>query len=393
MRPLNSATLALTILLSASSGLGFMMFGVWIRVLNETHGYSLLTLSLATSTLLVTSGLLGILVGRMLQRHDARAVIAVGSAFGCCGLTLIGYADTLALLFVGYLLFAVAFACNSVLVSSILIARWFRNQQSRSARLAIATTGLSVGGIVLSPLCAYLLELYGLPAVMPWLGGGYALGGATAIALLKPAIARPRRRSDVLDVDSRLQKGEHGVFWLASVGMFLLLGSNVGTLQHVYNFTATSLGATGLAAMAVSAFSTGSFLARFAGGAALRWISMSGFVTIVAVVQCVTLVLLTLITHPVLYIAVAVCFGGTVSTTLLLQSLLVSHLYASHRYPSLFSYLSFIASLGLGLYPLLTGFMASWVDYHFAYRMLAVHTLVALLLLWLALRHSRDLHA
>ena len=136
---------ALFVMLSFSSGLGFYMQSVLLEALADERGLSVRAASGATALCFLTMGFTGLGVARLLERHDVRWIIAVGSSIAAVALYGIGRVTELWQIYAVYTVFGAGFSASSLIPGTTLIARWF--DRHRSVALSIASTGLSVGGI------------------------------------------------------------------------------------------------------------------------------------------------------------------------------------------------------------------------------------------------------
>ena len=73
---------------------------------------------------------------------------------------------------------------SALVPATTLVARWFSAR--RSVALSITSTGLSLGGILLTPVAASLITRLGLEASVPWL--------AAAARLLRAAKTAQERK-------------------------------------------------------------------------------------------------------------------------------------------------------------------------------------------------------
>ena len=167
--------------LTFASGLGFYNATVYLQALVEERGFSIGAASGATAVFFVVFGLAGLPIARLLNRYDPRWVIASGALVGGLALLLLGHLEELWQLYAVYAVFGLGFAAASFVPGTTLVTRSF--SERRALALSIATTGLSMGGIVITPASAALIARYGLGSVSPWLAGLLVLGIAP-VALL-----------------------------------------------------------------------------------------------------------------------------------------------------------------------------------------------------------------
>jgi hypothetical protein len=77
-------------------------------------------------------------------------------------------------LFVVYAVFAAGWSAAGLVPVTTVVTRWFHTR--RSVALSVASTGLSAGGILITPLAKRLLDQQGLAAGTPWLGALFVVG-------------------------------------------------------------------------------------------------------------------------------------------------------------------------------------------------------------------------
>lgn len=157
------------LVLTISSGFGFYNLSVYINVLAGARGFSVSQVSVAVSLFFVVGGVTGMLVARLIDRYDVRWVMIAGAALGGAALGFVGHATSLWQLYVLFTLFGIGNSAISIVTSTTLVTRWFPGS-NRSVALSIASTGLSAGGIVVTPLSARLFNQWGLEATIPWFG-------------------------------------------------------------------------------------------------------------------------------------------------------------------------------------------------------------------------------
>ncbi|MEO1842159.1 MAG: MFS transporter, partial [Pseudomonadota bacterium] len=165
---------ALFVMLAFSSGLGFYGHSIILQALVRESGFDVELASSAVSLFFLVSGLTGLIIAQLIERIDVRIVIIIGAVLASTSLWMIGSVSTDVELFSVYVIFGVGWSASGLLPATTLIARWF--QSNRAKALSIASTGLSVGGITITPLMAFLVDEYSLAAVSPILGLIYLVG-------------------------------------------------------------------------------------------------------------------------------------------------------------------------------------------------------------------------
>jgi heme/copper-type cytochrome/quinol oxidase subunit 3 len=99
------------------------------------------------------------------------------------GLALLGWVRPRASwqLFGVFAILGVAFSAISFVPGTVLVNRWFVRR--RTLALALATTGLSIGGIAITPVSARAIERTDLAQVSPWLALTWTLGVVLVVAV------------------------------------------------------------------------------------------------------------------------------------------------------------------------------------------------------------------
>jgi len=146
-----------TVILFVSSGIGFYGHGVILDPLRTMHGWSKATISSAITLYFLTSGIMGMIVGRQVDRYGPKWVLILGSVVICAGFLFLGFIKTVWQLYLLYFIMALGFSCTSLVPVNTLITNWFILK--RGFAMSLANTGLSAGGIVLVPFASYNFSL------------------------------------------------------------------------------------------------------------------------------------------------------------------------------------------------------------------------------------------
>ncbi len=140
--------------LTISSGFGFYNLSVYLNVLADTRGFAVADVSIAVGLFFFVGGVTGMWVASLIRRIDVRWVMTGGAAIAGSALGLIGHVTELWQLYLVYALFGAGNSGVSIVVATTLVTRWFPGP-NRSVALSIASTGLSMGGVLLTPLSAW----------------------------------------------------------------------------------------------------------------------------------------------------------------------------------------------------------------------------------------------
>lgn len=160
-------------------------FGAFFNPMREEFGWSFGLISLAATVGMLSIGLLQPFAGWLYDKLGARKIIVVGLVI--VGVSTMLLSQTFHILFL-ILIFGVVASiggsAGNITTTSALLSRWFRRK--RGTALGIATAGASLGGLVLVPFTAYLIEAAGWRTA--WLVLGIivlALGVPIAYLLLR----------------------------------------------------------------------------------------------------------------------------------------------------------------------------------------------------------------
>ena len=169
-----SVVAAAFVVLMVSAGLGFYGLAVYLNAFSRERGWNVAYVSLATTVFFLVGGVMGLGIARVMMRRDARQVVVFGGVAGALALAALGQAREPWHLYVLYGLFAVGWSCAGLVPATTVVTRWFHAK--RSVALSVASTGLSVGGIVITPFAKWLLDSRGVAAGTPWLGVVWFVG-------------------------------------------------------------------------------------------------------------------------------------------------------------------------------------------------------------------------
>lgn len=153
------------VLLFVSVGVGYYGIAVYLGPLRELHGWSNSEVSLATGMYFVFSGVTSALVGPLIDRQGARRWMTPGLILLIVAAAAIGQVKELWHLYVAYTAMAIGSGMSAGVAVNATLARWFVHR--RAWAMAISSTGVSLGGVVLSPLNGVLIEQFGLGVATP----------------------------------------------------------------------------------------------------------------------------------------------------------------------------------------------------------------------------------
>ena len=141
---------AVLVVMTVTAGLGFYNLSVYLKAFIAERGFSVSATSGATACFFISSGITGRGVASLIEKYDPRWVITIGAMLSAIATFGAGYVTELWQLYAFYVLFGAGYAGAALIPGTTLVARWF--VRKRSIALSVASTGLSLGGILLTPL-------------------------------------------------------------------------------------------------------------------------------------------------------------------------------------------------------------------------------------------------
>lgn len=355
---------AVLVITTATSGLAFYNLSILLAAFSDEMGFQVGIASAATATFFVAGGIGGMIAGRLVDRVDARLVIACSATFGALTLASAGYLREVWQLFLFHLIFGLCHGGTGLVPVTTVVARWF--QVRRALAFSIASTGLSLGGILVAPFMALLIQRVGLAAAAPWMGLALFLG-IVPVTLL---VLRASPQSMGLEPDGGVASGGAGAapipatafedarrtryFLAVSAAYLFLLGAQVGAIAHLYRLASTRDGVE-TAALTVAVLATCSTLGRLAGGWLLLRVSARKFALALMAVQAIALALLAVAWGRPSILACAVLFGVTIGNSLMMHPLLLAERFGTRDYGRIYSLSQMVTVVGVAGCPALIG--------------------------------------
>ncbi len=356
---------ALFVILAFSSGLGFYSHSIIISALAQEAGFPLVSASGAVSVFFFVSGVSGLGVGALLEKYDVRAVVGAGACLAAMSLAALGSVSEIWELYVLYALFGIGFTSSGLLPATTLIARWFTVNRARA--LSLASTGLSVGGVLITPVCAALIASSGLAQASLWLGGMYLLG----ILPLCLLVLRSTPGDMSLSSDGEVTYNTSGIegihfsvairgryFWTLSLSFLFVMLAQVGGIAHQFGLISEHLDAA-QAAYAVAVLPLASIIGRLAGGLIIDRVSLVKFTVSMIFLEMTALAMMAIAPGPQTLIVGLALFGLSVGNLLMLQPLIIASVYGLVSYSRIYAWSNLVSMVGIAAGPVLMGYLAA----------------------------------
>jgi len=219
-------------------GGGYNTVPVFIPALIKSFGWSRAQVSLLPSVLAVASGLSALIVGRLLDRIEARVVMIGGVTAAALAFFCASRMNSFPPMLVAYLLLGVGISAGTLAPASFVVANWFGDRR-RGIALGIVMTGTTVGAMVMTQVASRAISYSGWRAA-------YVLLGAPMLLLAIPAIlatvrSRPpggakltvAQAGELLDGLETAAALRTPSFWLITYTYFAYFFGATGTVFHL----------------------------------------------------------------------------------------------------------------------------------------------------------------
>lgn len=193
---------ALTLVMAGFYG-AELSFSVFLKPIVEEFGWTRAGAAGSMSAVEGIGGLLGIVMGRLTDKYGPRTLIAIGGMVGGLGFLFMSQVSSLwqLYLFFGAMMGLCLATCWTPITATV--TRLFEGK--RLLALGITTGGITVGNMVLPPLMARLIALYGWRFAYPVLAGVVWITTVPAVILLRK---NPPNRLGTREHDQNIKGGE-----------------------------------------------------------------------------------------------------------------------------------------------------------------------------------------
>jgi MFS family permease len=347
---------AVLVITTAFSGFIFYNLSVLLAAFVGEKAFPVALASSATASFFVAAGFAGVAAGWLVDRIDVRLVISGGAATAALALASVGVLDATWQLFAFHVVLGFAHGMCGLVPVTTVIARWFNVR--RALAFSIGSTGLSLGGIAVTPLVALGIERYGLEATAPWMALGLLLGivpltllvvrpSPQAMGLAPDGLSRAEAAAASSSPSTGLTEAlRHGYFYAVSFAYLFVLGSQVAGIAHFYRLANTRAGAE-TAALALAAMAATSTIGRLIGGAILLTVPTRAFALAMTALQAAALAVLAFAHSRWAILAGVTTFGLTMGNSLMLHPLLLVERFGTRDYGRIYALSQLMSVWGL----------------------------------------------
>lgn len=366
--------IACACLMFVGVGVGYYGLPIFLKPLQEEHGWSNTQVSWAPAIYFCVSGVTSAFIGPYIDKYGPTKFMLIGTVVNGISASFIGLVGELWLLYLVYFVFAVAFGMSSGIAVNAIMTRWFVRR--RALAMSISSTGVSLGGVVLAPVASMLVEAGGLELATPVLGALVLIVALPVILLLiawepkqmglnpdgdtseqvHAASIRPGMAAQY-KVWSRPEAMRTVGFWAIFMAFLLVLIAQTGYVIHQVSFLEERLGSRNEAAFTLSVTALGSIIARLVVGIFADGVDRRLLTIILFVVQATSIMLIIHTENIAATWALTLIFGLTIGNVYMMQSLLVGELFGMVSFGAIFGLISLAGQAGSGIGPIGVGFL------------------------------------
>ncbi|MDO8287759.1 MAG: MFS transporter [Parvibaculum sp.] len=376
---------------TVSCGLIFYNLSIVLKAFVAENGFSVTAVSTATSSFFLAGGVFGLAVGWAMDRYDPRIIMTFGAFCSAIALAFAGHVTELWQLYGFYILFGMGNAAVAVIPGTTIVARWFNRDRSRA--IAYASTGLSLGGIIFTPISVTLIQGIGLGHAAYWMAMMLVVGTVPiAWAFLKPDPASmglaPDGDAITLGADGRALAPDGVSFQDAIRSRFFIMFTmayvfsmmaQVGSLAHQFRLVASRSGDDHVAALAVSIMAAASIAGRLVGGSVLSRVSSKRYLLGVFVLQAISFFLFSMAEGVTALLIVSVMFGATVGNLQMMQPLIMAEAFGLKAYARILSLAQMITTCANAAGPALIGYAYEQTGgYQTAYLIIGIASVIGI---------------
>ena len=364
---------ACTFVAAIAHGIGALNQGVFLAYFSQEYGWSRSALSLGPMLSHLWAGVAGIIIGRYIDRRGPHLALIVGSVALAWGTFLLGVTHHVWQTYPAFLLLGVGFACLHNVTLGKIIAKWFHRGRARA--MAIVAFGVTLGGMIIVPFTAAILQHWGGPI------GGFILAVITLGVIIPLALWVIHDGPEALglyvdghcapaDDASTIHSAENKyqwtlaeamqtlTFWALAIGLSLAIMAQAGFVVHQVSIYQSSFGLLGAAGVVT--------VTTFAGALSRLGFLLCGpqwpsrhIMTGAYLLQALGLLLLAFGKTPWLLIVGAIVLGFSMSLVVILDPVISSECFGQITYGRIYGPIYFGTRLAAALGTLLYGVIAS----------------------------------
>jgi len=351
---------SLFIVLLLVFGGGYNTVAVFVpALLRAFPRWSRAEVALLPSVLALSAGLSVLPIGWLLDRVEARVVMAIGAVASGAAFLIASQANSLFPMMAAYLLMGVGISASTVLPGSLVLANWF--EARRGLAMGIAISGTTVGGMVMTLVASSLIIGRGWRMAYVTLGLPMILIVVPLLVLtvrsrppgtVKLTVAQGAERLEGFETLEALRARS---FWMLVIANLCFGCAAAGTVAHLVAYLEGVGYRPGAAALAMSGFFGCAALGKIAMGYVADRSSARLALAADFAVTGIAFVMVFGAAHLMVLAAFAVVFGVAAAAPLVLLPLLVAESLGRRRYGVLGALTGLAGTLGATVGPVVAG--------------------------------------
>lgn len=378
--PTTRVAVAIFVLQTAGSGVAVYGIPIYLAAFLRSGTVHPVELSLASTAFFLAGALAGPAMSGAGQRSPNGVLL--GSVLGAAAaITALAVDPAGPVVIAAFCVLGATFNGGLVVVGTTVLVRVFDGRPTSG--MALATSGSSAGGILVSPLLALLLTTQAVTAgSFLAVAAGFLVVSGLALTLIRRVSARPAR------IEAPAAAGRLSAHWPLVLAFSLVSASQLGAMAYLV--------ATGLARdftgarLAVSVATATAVASRWLGSAGIRRLGLGRWTMTSFGAQAVGVALVGLAPSGWVLFLGAALIGQSLGNTILIRSQVVVELFGVGDFAGKFARFQTWTSLGSAAGPFVLGQLFSLThDYVLAYLALVVLNVLAVPLLRPWLRQSR----
>jgi MFS family permease len=399
------AVSAVTLLLAG--GIGFYSFGAFFTPLVDEFGWSRAQISLSMS-IMGLIGITGPLLGTWVERYGAKRVMLLGALFMGLSFACLGFTFSLHYFYVLY--FVVAAGQMAILNIPVLtlVSNWF--EKRKGLAMGISVAGFGLGGMIMLPLSAHLIQLLGWRWTYPILGITICLALVPLIALVvknsprdigtspdgeKYIAPEKHQRTPVPDSNMRIQRWtlpkalKTSTFWILVLAFMMVFVGTASVIAHAVPFFVGQGFSNQLASTILGSAVGVSILGRIITGYLSDRIPVKYVAVLFFTFQMAGLLVLIFPGTQANIPAFVVVFGLAMGGLFVLEPLTIREYFGLDSFGTIYGGLWAFQTLGWAAGPYITGYIFDTTgSYNSAFIAFIFATLLATVLI-MFVRHPR----
>ena len=367
----------LSIALFLMMGAAFDTFGIFLLPLQRQFGWDRAQISLLFTAMALLYAANMPVAGWLLDRFDARLVMATGAMFCGVGLVCASLSKSYTSMMAAYVLMGAGIGLAAYVPVTVVITNWF--DKRRGLALGVALAGEFCGIMVMAPILTRTISIFN------WRWGYLTIATPMFVVLLPLAFAIVRTRPSSAQSIAHGRGAHDNVpgmevrealrsrsFWMIAVAQICWGCSITGLFMHLAPYMSGVGYSSETAALAMSVFAgLGTVGQPLAGGITDRLGARLSLVFTFSLMAAGSLCLVW--AHHIGFLSMYIATGLIANSPVLMTGILVADCLGLKRYGSLEGLLGSAAQFGAALGPELSGLIFdATASYRRAFQLLAL---------------------